>query len=148
MTAPATRFRAEVLGDPVLSLEMPATPESLPLVRQALTGMAAAVGMGEQILDDVKVAVTEAATNVVLHAYDVHRGPLFVDVWHPGPEVVVRVADEGEGMRPRLERRRPGLGLGLRMIALLAEEMSIATDGERGTRVWMAFPLRDGAAGR
>lgn len=142
MTAVEAPFATGRLGDAVLSLELPAAPESLAVVRQALTGVASALGMADPVLEDVKVAVTEAATNAVLHAYPDAAGPVLVEVWHAGSELVVRVGDEGEGMRPRLSRVSPGLGLGLRMIATLSTQMSIATDG-RGTRVWMSFSLDD-----
>ena len=128
---------------PLLAVELPAEPGSLALVRHVLAGVAAAVGVWDRVLDDLKVAVTEACTNVVLHAYEdeEERGPMLVEFWHRASRLVVRVSDEGAGMAPRLERRAPGLGLGLKLIAALAVEMRITTNREEGTAVWMIFDL-------
>jgi serine/threonine-protein kinase RsbW len=128
---------------PALAMELPAVPGSLALVRHALTGVAEAMHVPDRALDDLKVAVTEACTNVVLHAYEgaAARGPLLVDVWHRASRLVVRVSDAGTGMVPRLERRPPGLGLGLRLIPMLAAEVRIITNPGGGTAVWMTFDL-------
>jgi anti-sigma regulatory factor (Ser/Thr protein kinase) len=129
---------------PVLAIELPAVPESLALVRHALAGVAEAVEVPDRALDDLKVAVTEACTNVVLHAYEgaAERGTILVDVWHPAPRLVVQVSDGGTGIAPRIDRPPPGLGLGLRLIAMLTAEVRITTDRANGTAVWMAFDLR------
>jgi serine/threonine-protein kinase RsbW len=130
--------------EPVLAVELPAVPGSLAPVRHVLAGVAAAVDLRDRVLDDLKVAVTEACTNVVLHAYEgaAERGPMLVELWHRAPRLAVRVSDAGAGMLPRLERRSPGLGLGLRLIAALAAEMRITTNRDEGTAVWMSFDLR------
>ena len=49
---------------------MPARPEGVGVVRQALAGMADALDFEASVLADMKMAVTEACTNVVVHAYD------------------------------------------------------------------------------
>ena len=48
---------------------MPARPEGVGVVRQALAGMADALDFEAAVLADMKMAVTEACTNVVVHAY-------------------------------------------------------------------------------
>ena len=88
--------------------------------------------------------MTEACTNVVLHAYEgaADRGPMLVELWHRASRLVVRVSDAGAGMMPRMDRSAPGLGLGLKLIAVLAAEMRVTTNREEGTAVWMSFDLR------
>jgi serine/threonine-protein kinase RsbW len=129
--------------EPVLAIELPAVPGSLALVRDVLAGVAEAVRVPDRALDDLKVAVSEACTNVVLHAYEgvAERGPLLVDVWHRASRLVVRVSDAGTGMVPRLDRRASGLGLGLRLMAMLTAEVRIVTTPGEGTAVWMTFDL-------
>lgn len=132
-------------GAPV-RLSMPASAENLTVVRQALTGVALAVGLEAEQVEDLKLAVTEACTNVVLHAYAPEApGRMDVEAWAGPRAVVVLVRDEGRGITPDIERTGPGLGLGLKLIATLARDVRIAAEPGRGTSVWMAFG--DGEAG-
>jgi len=135
-------------GNAPVRIALPAAPPNLAVVRQLLSGVASAVGMRKEQLDDVKVAVTEACTNVVVHAYRGDEpGQLLVDAWAEQDRLVVLVRDEGQGMSPRADRRSPGLGLGLRMMATLASDLSISSEAGRGTDVWMTFALEpEGAA--
>jgi anti-sigma regulatory factor (Ser/Thr protein kinase) len=135
-----------VLGSPALEIELPAVAGSLAVVREALAGVGQAVGMDPRPLDDLKVAVSEACTNVVLHAYEGAAGPgtVAVGVWHREPRLLVRVRDTGAGMVPRLDRRGSGLGLGLRLMATLTAELTIVTEAGEGTAVWMTFDAPGG----
>jgi histidine kinase-like protein len=61
------------LGD-ALNQSYPAVPETVPLLRRALTDVAAAAGAGGERLEEIRLAVTEALTNAVVHAYRDHDG--------------------------------------------------------------------------
>lgn len=130
-------------GAAPVRLVLPATPESLAVVRQALTAMAEVLGLGEAVLDDLRVAVTEACTNAVVHAYPLcdggAPGPLEVHAWPHHGGIVVMVRDQGEGLSPRDANASAGLGLGLQLIATLAAEVRIASGPGRGTAIWMTF---------
>jgi serine/threonine-protein kinase RsbW len=129
-------------GPAAVILSVPAEPESVSLVRQAVTGVADTLGLSPDQRDDLRIAVTEAATNVVVHAYPGRPGVLRMEVW-PDPEtMVVHITDHGCGIVPRVERVSPGLGLGIQLIAALSEELSItANDDGSGTRVGMTFKV-------
>jgi two-component sensor histidine kinase len=72
-----------------MELTLAARAESLAIVRDALRSLGGALAIGEQKLADICLAVTEACTNVVLHAYpDGNEGPLDVVVWGCGPAEV------------------------------------------------------------
>jgi len=88
--------------------------------------------------DAVGLAVTEAATNVVLHAYpDGEQGDIRL-VMCPEPErIVVVVRDWGHGMRPRPDS--PGLGVGLPTIATVAGAFSVEAADGAGTLLRMHF---------
>jgi len=130
-------------GDPLspVVIRLPAEADSLAIVRQAVTGVAEVLGLPEERLDDLKVAVTEACTNVVLHAYGGREGSMEVRVQQDDRSLVVTVRDEGAGIVPRAEKTSPGLGLGLQMIAALADDVRIAAEDGGGTSVRMAFLL-------
>jgi serine/threonine-protein kinase RsbW len=123
-------------------VSVPAEPEAVSLVRQAVTGVADTLGMSAEARDDLRIAVTEAATNVVVHAYPQPPGALRLELWPTSQALVVRITDHGCGIAPRLERASPGLGLGLPLIAALAQQMSItANEDGSGTRVVMSFRI-------
>ncbi len=124
-----------------------AEPREVGRLRSAVVAFAADHGVREPPIGDLKVAVSEAMTNVVVHAYD-RADPGNVDVSVAvdvqGREVTVVVADYGSGMNPRADS--PGMGLGLPLIGNLASELDIipASSG-RGTEVRMRFDLPDGS---
>ena len=65
---------------PEVRLTMPARAEGVGVVRQALAGMADALAFDAAVVADMKMAVTEACTNVVVHAYDGEEGTLEVEM--------------------------------------------------------------------
>jgi anti-sigma regulatory factor (Ser/Thr protein kinase) len=126
---------------PDLELKLSARPENVAVVRHAFGGLGDALQIGEQRLADIKLAVTEACTNVVIHAYDGAEGPMevFASVGNGWLTVVVR--DSGRGIVPRPDS--PGLGLGLPLIATLAQSLELGKDGDDHTEVRMMFSLYD-----
>jgi anti-sigma regulatory factor (Ser/Thr protein kinase) len=120
-----------------LDLRLPARPESIPRIRHAVVAFATAHGYEDP--GAIALAVTEAATNAVLHAYTAHSEPgevLAVACAEPDQLVVV-VRDWGSGMGPRLDT--PGLGLGLPTIATLASSFDVEAAEGAGTLLRMRF---------
>src|SRR5207342_2760563 len=72
------RRMSEAAPPPEVVLNMPARAEGVGVVRQALAGMADALAFDAAVLSDMKMAVTEACTNVVVHAYEEEAGQLEV----------------------------------------------------------------------
>jgi anti-sigma regulatory factor (Ser/Thr protein kinase) len=129
---------------PEVGLCLPAAPANVALVRQALAGLADELGLEASRVADMKIAITEACTNAVVHAYETEGGRLEVTMTCETSRLVLSVRDYGRGMRHASgEREGPPLGFGLSLIASLADEFGIA-GGRRGTEVRMAFAL-DGA---
>jgi serine/threonine-protein kinase RsbW len=123
----------------------PARPENVAAARWAAIEAARQAGAGEDVLDAIRIAVSEAVSNVVVHGYRGTRDrgfTLAVAVDHGEVHVIVR--DTGCGMRPRTDS--PGAGLGLPLIARLATTVSVTAPPEGGTEVTMTFPLREVAA--
>lgn len=124
-----------------------AEPREVGRLRSAVVAFAADHGVREPPIGDLKIALSEAMTNVVVHAYD-PASPGNVDVSVAvdvqGREVTVVVADHGSGMKPRANS--PGMGLGLPLIGNLASDLDIApASSGRGTEVRMRFALPDGS---
>jgi len=124
---------------PDLELMLPARAENVAVVRHAFGGLGDVLEVGDQTLSDIKLAVTEACTNVVVHAYPDGEGPLDVRAAVDQRRLTVVVADEGRGILPRADS--PGLGLGLPLIATLAESLELGTGSDDRTEVRMTFDL-------
>ena len=129
---------------PTLRMIVPATAANVTLLRQAATGVAEAVGFPTQSVEDVRLAVTEACTNVVMHAYEPEREDtciVFEALVGPGGELLLSVRDDGRG--PSESSEAPGLGLGLALIAALASDHELRRNpAGRGAEMWMAFSPR------
>lgn len=125
---------------PEVRLSMPARAEGVGVVRQALAGLADALDYDHSTLGDMKAAVTEACTNVVLHAYarqDV-EGALEIDVVTDPEQLTVVVRDHGQGITAA-RRQDPSLGLGLPLIAALSDACEVRPGQRGGTEVEMSF---------
>jgi anti-sigma regulatory factor (Ser/Thr protein kinase) len=132
----------EHIATPDLQLTLPARAENVAVVRHAFGGLGDAIDVTEQTLSDIKLAVTEACTNVVVHAYpNGDEGPLDVAATLRDERLVVVVRDIGRGIVPRADS--PGLGLGLPLIATLAESLELGTGANDETEVRMTFRLDD-----
>ena len=130
----------EVTITPDLELKLPARAENVAVVRHAFGGFAEALSVDEQTLADIKLAITEACTNVVIHAYDDgENGALEVDASIDDRRLTVVIRDRGRGIVPRPDS--PGLGLGLPLIATLAESLELGKDDADHTEVRMTFAL-------
>jgi anti-sigma regulatory factor (Ser/Thr protein kinase) len=128
--------------DTDIRLTLPARPENVAVVRHVLGALAEALALPPALIDDMRLAVTEACTNVVRHAYE-DEGTIDVVVRPHGDALEVVVADEGRGIGPSPDTAGPGLGLPL--IAALADNLEIERDRGAGSRLVMRF-LRNRSA--
>jgi serine/threonine-protein kinase RsbW len=128
---------------PDVQLTLPARAENVAVVRHALGGLGEALELDPQTLSDVKLAVTEACTNVVVHAYGASEGPMEIAATVDHDVLRVTVRDEGLGIVPRPDS--PGLGLGLPLIATLTESLELGKSDDDRTEVAMVFRLADQA---
>jgi anti-sigma regulatory factor (Ser/Thr protein kinase) len=129
--------------DENLTQSLLAVPGSVPRGRNAVAAFAAAAGASEEQLDAIRLAVSEALTNVVMHAYDGAPGEIHLTAAVAGGELWVLVADDGRGLGVRPNSR--GLGMGLALIAQSAEELAIVKRAQLGTELRMRFSI--GTAG-
>jgi serine/threonine-protein kinase RsbW len=120
-------------------LTVPALPENVAVVRRLLECVAGVHGMPEDVVEDVRLAVTEACTNVVRHAYEEGEGAIDVIVRPRAGSLEVVISDEGRGMGPSPDTKGPGLGLPL--ISALASSVDLRPGRRGGTRLAMSFSL-------
>jgi serine/threonine-protein kinase RsbW len=115
-------------------------PENVLIVRQALTGVAEKLGLDAVETNDLNTAVTEAANNVVQHAYEGEEGPLEVEVYALPGAVDVVVRDRGIGIRPHAEDAAEAhAGIGLPVIHALTQSVGFSNLPGGGTEVRMQF---------
>ena len=128
--------------DSDITLTLPARPENIALVRHMIGALGAAIQLPEATVDDMRLAVTEACTNVVRHAYSEADGRIEVVIRPDGEAINVIVSDDGRGLGSSPDVSGPGLGLSL--IAALADRLEIDHAPRRGSRLLMAFRRRRG----
>jgi len=125
-----------------IRLSIPAKPEYITLGRLALTGIARlrTRPLPQEVLGDLKLALTEACTNSVRHAYGDGEGMVqIVYELHPD-KLVVEVADDGEGFEPPAARGDAAAedelsegGLGIAIIQAVADELEIRERAQGGS---------------
>lgn len=123
-----------------LELRLPVRPESVPTGRQAAARFAEAAGFPETAVGRVRLAVSEALTNVVLHAHrdgETSRALFELAGSTSDGRLVITVTDRGTGLRPRDDS--PGVGLGLALMAKSSDELQLESGPDGGTVVRMAF---------
>ena len=151
-TRDANRSQPAQSPTSVVALRFPAKPEYLVLGRLALTGLSRAEPMEEDTLRDLKLALTEACTNSVRHAYPDARGAIEVRYELSEGFLAVVVEDDGAGFSPDLSHRQldPDAldegGLGLAIIQAVSDEFELRPreDGN-GSRLRFALRLRSAA---
>jgi anti-sigma regulatory factor (Ser/Thr protein kinase) len=129
-----------------LELTLSARAASVRRARSAVGAIAADLGARPRVVDDVRLCVSEATTNVVRHAYGWPPGDVRVVVDDEGGELVVRVEDDGFGLSEPRNRADPG-GYGLRIIKTLSDQCRFSSTPRMGTRVEMVFTLNGNGGG-
>lgn len=117
-----------------------AVADNVPRLRRAATRAARWLGADEQTVTRVALAVSEASSNAVLHAFPATPGRMRVLVTDADGDIEVRISDDGIGLMPRPDS--PGLGLGLGLIAEVADDLAISRPRHGGTEIVMRFAPR------
>jgi anti-sigma regulatory factor (Ser/Thr protein kinase) len=118
----------------------PAEPANVGLLRRELRGALQPLELTAARLADIMLVVSEALTNVALHAYvGTACGPMALVASVSSGSLRVIVTDEGRGMVPRTDS--PGLGMGLGVMARLTDGLEVTSPDSRGTEVRVSFEL-------
>ena len=117
----------------IVELTIPAKAEYIVLCRLALTGLARSRALDPEVLADLKLALSEACTNSIRHAYEGDEGTVEVRYELAADRLSVIVTDEGQGFDPAVatatgDDRDEG-GLGIAIIRALVDELDIESGG-------------------
>src|ERR1700754_4520335 len=124
--------------DTDVNLTLPARPENVSVIRHVLGAFAEALRLPDELVEDLRLAVTEACTNVVRHAYPPDQpGPVEISIQPLEQNVSVIVSDHGRGIGTSSDTTGPGLGLPL--IASIADDVELQPVPGGGSRVAMPY---------
>ena len=121
-------------------LTIPAKPEYITLSRLALAGLSRVRSFSDETLADLKLALTEACSNSVRHAYENGEGHVDISFELREDRLIVEVTDGGTGFEPEQEAKSDDVlsegGLGITIIRSIADEVEIdGGAGGKGSRL-------------
>jgi serine/threonine-protein kinase RsbW/stage II sporulation protein AB (anti-sigma F factor) len=125
---------------PTFASSAPAEAASVSMLRGEVVGYLAGADVCGERAEDIRLAVSEALSNAVVHAYRDRDTPgeMEVNACRCDDTLEVIVRDGGSGMAPRNDS--PGLGLGLPVIARMADRVEVhGVEGSTGTEIRMCF---------
>jgi stage II sporulation protein AB (anti-sigma F factor) len=126
-----------------LRLRLSASPEEVPFARAAITRLCEHLEIADEQTERIRLAVTEACSNCVLHAYAQHADTetYVLDARVDQRALCVTVSDSGVGVHNAQANVHPSLGNGLYLIQTLADSAEVSTRPSGGTRVVMRFAM-------
>jgi serine/threonine-protein kinase RsbW len=133
----------------VFKLHLPREASSVPVVRRLCRSSLRALGIEEECLADLELAVTEACTNVLRHATGA-TDEYEVEVKTTGSTCALRVTDAGAGFTPATGLVDPAVmdaslaegGRGIHLMRVLVDDLRFVSDGSSGTVVHLEKTLR------
>src|SRR5690606_10679456 len=115
-----------------LELRLPSRPENVGVARVAVAAFAAELPFTLSELEEIKVAVSEAVTNAVVHGYGHGRGVVTIRAGHDGRRLWVEVADSGRGIADIEQARQPAfstdperMGMGFAFMEAFMDQVDV-----------------------
>jgi serine/threonine-protein kinase RsbW len=130
--------------DDFVKLDMPAKAEYVVLGRLALSGLLRSRGYSEDAVADLKLALTEACSNSVRHAYDHDEGQVHLEFTVLADRVTIQIRDEGGGFHeddvdcpecqgiPEIKLSESG-GMGISIIRAVVDDFDLRKPDGGGT---------------
>ncbi|KPL23815.1 MAG: hypothetical protein AMJ93_03760 [Anaerolineae bacterium SM23_84] len=126
------------------TLSIPAELKNLAEIRHFVERTATELGAGEGIVDDMVLAVDEAATNIILHGYERGEGMIEIEMRRDGDALEIALRDGGVPFDPTcipapdlhlpLEIRAPG-GMGIHLMRQVVDEVNYCTTPQGGNEL-------------
>lgn len=125
-------------------LRLSCVPSNIGVARISVATFAASLDFTVPDIEELKVAVSEAVSNAVLHAYPGGSGDVSVTAFPDGDGLVVEVEDQGVGIPDLTKAREPGfttapdhMGLGLSFMESFTDDLAVSSSPGAGTKVRM-----------
>ncbi len=125
-------------------------PEFVGVVRLAISGIAARMNFTIDEIEDIKISVSEACTNVIQHAYGSSPNPeediIEINAYIVDDNLEIYVKDYGQGFdlsiigtpeQREKSKEKMGLGLGLTFIKSLMDDTNFESVEGKGTTIQM-----------
>lgn len=125
-----------------LGLLVPNKPEYVSVVRLTASAIASRMGFNIEQIEDIKVAIAEACTNVIKHGKCECDVNYSIDFKLDDEKMIVTIEDKGNGFScdqmkdPDLKSPKEG-GLGIFIIKSLMDEVNIQSIMGEGTTIEM-----------
>jgi anti-sigma regulatory factor (Ser/Thr protein kinase) len=129
----------DVRDNGLLRQSYPAVASSIPAARQSVCDFASSVGAGPEQVQAIRLAVSEALTNVVQFAYPWRTGQIHITGRLADGELWILIADTGCGIHAG--RESDGLGLGLALISHVTDGFSVVERSSGGTELRLCFKV-------
>ncbi len=116
-----------------MELQLACEPELITVARLACASFASQFGFGLDEVEDIKLAVSEACTNVIQHAYEERQGQKFmVRCWTEQNSLIIEVCDWGRGLKPEFQSH-----FGMKIIQVVMDDVQFISERDKGTIVRM-----------
>lgn len=127
------------------SLSLPRDEISVPIVRHLSREALSRLGVTDECVSDIELAITEACTNVLKHAQSENE-QYDVEVEIDDDRCVIRVIDAGEGFDHEAARSiQQSLsaegGRGIQLMSALVDDLTFSSVAEEGTVVHLEKKL-------
>jgi serine/threonine-protein kinase RsbW len=131
-------------------MTLPAQASFVSVARLTVSGIASRMNFGVDQIEDIKVALSEACTNVIQHAYPEKSGVIEIEFRLFDDALEIQVSDTGQGFdtqnvkskKPESPQTEPfGLGLGLVFIQSLMDKAEVFSEKGQGTTLTMVKRL-------
>jgi anti-sigma regulatory factor (Ser/Thr protein kinase) len=137
---PRWEAAAQETATPTYDRRTQASPAEIGHIRSEVAAFARDAGASPDVVDDIRLAVTEACTNAFVHAYEAgQHAPLHVTAVATADALEIAVRDWGTGLR--VDAGTGGLGLGLPLLHELAKRVEVTEMPDAGIEVRMRFAL-------
>ena len=132
--------------DNKVSITIPSSSEYVGVVRLAISGIATRMNFTVEEIEDIKIAISEACTNAVQHAYPNKTGHIDIKSTIDDDKLTIEVSDQGVGFDTSIlgskeqrekSEKKLGLGLGLTFIKNLMDDANVYSSVGKGTTITM-----------
>jgi serine/threonine-protein kinase RsbW len=134
--------------DPVSSLRIEADVKNLVKIRTFIQDSISNLGVDQEMIDDIILAVDEAATNIILHGYQGQPGLIEIEVKRKSDTTIVRINDQAPSFNPTKVpppdlslslKKRPKGNLGLHLMRHLVDEVIYKTPPGGGNQLTLVI---------